>query len=239
MKSYGRTDKGIQRDKNEDAIFYSDKPVGKLPNLYIIADGMGGHKAGAFASEYAVKEFIEFVKMSHKDNPTEIIEEGIQCINQLVHEKSEQEAYYKMGTTFVVATVTEEELYIGNIGDSRLYIIENNAINKITKDHSLVEEMIHTGHITEEEANEHPDRNVITRAIGAQPSIEVDIYKIKLKANNKILMCSDGLTNMLSEETVNQIINEANEDKDKVDHLINKANELGGTDNISVILMDF
>ncbi|WP_132249436.1 Stp1/IreP family PP2C-type Ser/Thr phosphatase [Natranaerovirga pectinivora] len=237
MRSYGKTDKGIKRARNEDTIFYSDQSIGNLPNLYIIADGMGGHNAGAFASEYSVKGFVDFVKKATWDNPVKIIEDGICSVNQMVHEKSSEEEYYKMGTTFVVSTIIQKKLYIGNIGDSRLYIIRNKEIQKITKDHSLVEEMVHTGHLTEDEANSHPKKNIITRAIGAEKTIIVDIYEVELESDDLILMCSDGLTNMLSHKEISNILEDGSFLEDKVKQLISRANELGGNDNISVIII--
>lgn len=238
MRSFGKTDKGIQRAKNEDTIFRSDTSVGLLPNLYIIADGMGGHKSGAFASDYAVNSFVKFVKNINDSNPVSIIKKGIKDINYLLHEKSStDDIYYRMGTTFVVATIIDDKLYIGNIGDSRLYII-NKAIHKITKDHSLVEELIHTGYITEDEAQEHPEKHVITRAVGIEPYIEVDIYQINLNKEDNILMCSDGLTNMLKEEEIQKMLKETTDIKKTVELLIDKANQNGGNDNISVIIIN-
>lgn len=241
MISFGKTDKGKKRKRNEDAIFYSDHPIGCLTNLYIIADGMGGHKAGAFASDFAVHSFVDFVK---KFNVTEqnkvpicIIDEGINYINNILHKKAEKDIHlYKMGTTFVVATIVENKLYIGNIGDSRLYII-NHTIQRITKDHSLIEEMIHTGYITREQAKEHPDRHIITRAVGIENNVKADIFEIPLKNDDIVLMCSDGLTSMLDDQEIKNIIVNNKELEKSVNQLINMANEKGGNDNISVIVI--
>ena len=237
MKSYGKTDKGVVRNQNQDYIFYSDNPVGNLPNLYILADGMGGHNAGAFASSYAVNSYVSYVKNIEEVNLVNIIQKGIKFVNKLVYNKAEtNKQYSKMGTTFVVATITDDFLYIGNVGDSRLYIIDSD-ISKITKDHSLVEEMLDIGFITEEEAKNHPKKNIITRAVGVEEEIEVDIYKISYNLGDTILMCSDGLTNMVEDETINNIIQTEKNITVLVDKLVEKANVNGGTDNISVIII--
>jgi protein phosphatase len=239
MRSFGKTDKGIQRNSNEDVIFFSDHPVGQLPNLYIIADGMGGHNAGLVASENAVKSFLSYVIETNKKNPIEVFKEGIQRSNALIFEKAEaEEQYYRMGTTFIVCAFLENKLYIGNIGDSRLYTIYKD-INKITKDHSLVEEMLHKGHITETEAKNHPERHVITRAVGIDATIDVDTYEIPLEGNEMVLMCSDGLTNMLDDKIIYNILKEDMDIESKVKQLIQQANENGGNDNISVILIEW
>lgn len=239
MKSFGRTDKGLKRIRNEDAIFYTDNAIGNLPNLYIVADGMGGHKGGEFASQFAVINFVKYVENHNSNNPVIIFDEGIKLINQFIHDKStNNEDLYKMGTTFVVATVIQGILYIANVGDSRLYIL-NDKMKKITKDHSLVEEMLHNGLISPDEANKHPDKHIITRAIGAEKEIQVDLFEVELEINDSILMCSDGLTNMIEEKNIYDLIKSKEEQTEVVNELINKANINGGSDNISVIIINF
>lgn len=147
MKAYAKTDIGAKRQTNQDYIFCSMQPVGSLPNLFIVADGMGGHKAGDLASRYTVEKFLDSVKGSEAENPISIIEEAVRYANLALMDKAKESIDYEgMGTTLVVATFIDKSLYIANVGDSRLYIV-NNEIQQITRDHSLVEEMINLGEI--------------------------------------------------------------------------------------------
>ena len=166
MKSYCITDVGQRRVTNQDFVYRSDEPVGNLPNLYIVADGMGGHKAGDYASHYTAETLIESVTEDEEKNPIKIIRKAIEKANERVLEKSlSDEELAGMGTTVVVATVIGHYLYVANVGDSRLYLITD-KITQITKDHSLVEEMVRIGEINREQARNHPDKNIITRAVG-------------------------------------------------------------------------
>ena len=164
MKAYAKTDIGAMRKTNQDYIFCSMKPVGSLPNLFIVADGMGGHKAGDLASRYTVEEFLNVVEASESENPISIIEEAVRKSNiALINKSKESIDYEGMGTTLVVATFIRNSLYIANVGDSRLYCI-NNDIQQITRDHSLVEEMINLGELDRKNARTHENKNIITRA---------------------------------------------------------------------------
>lgn len=237
MRSYSATDVGRKRKINQDSIFASDRPVGNLPNLYIVADGMGGHNAGDFASRYAVNTVREFIAGSREKNPVKLINEAIRLANSgIIREAGEHEEMYGMGTTIVVTTVIDQYVYTANVGDSRLYLYDG-TLKQITRDHSLVEEMVMLGEITEEEARTHPDRHIITRAVGAAEEVEVDFFDYQLPPDSQILMCSDGLTNMVRDEEIRKILGRSENLETKVRSLIETANENGGKDNIAVIMI--
>lgn len=238
LKTFSITDIGLKRKINQDYVFSSEMQVGKLPNLFIVADGMGGHKAGDYASREATKIIIESIENSQESSPVKLIRTAIELANKSLLEKAkESEDYTGMGTTMVVATITEECLYVANVGDSRLYII-NDEITQITKDHSLVEEMVRLGGIDEEAAKYHPKKNVITRAVGGAEEIEIDFFEIKLMPGDVILMCSDGLTNMLDDEEIKLIIEKQRDVIEKAEELVNAANQNGGRDNITVTIIE-
>ncbi|MEE3419982.1 MAG: Stp1/IreP family PP2C-type Ser/Thr phosphatase [Lachnospiraceae bacterium] len=237
MKSYSATDVGRKRKINQDSIYASDMPVGNLPNLYIVADGMGGHNAGDFASRYAVNTVVESIAASDEKNPVKLIEEAIQLANEGIRkEAAEHEEMYGMGTTIVVTTVVDHYAYTANVGDSRLYLLEG-EFRQITKDHSLVEEMVRLGEISEEDARIHPDKHIITRALGASPDVEVDFFDYSVNEDSMMLMCSDGLTNMVEDHEIASILEKSGTLEEKTRTLIDTANDNGGKDNIAVILI--
>lgn len=238
MKAYAKTDIGAKRQTNQDYIFCSMQPVGSLPNLFIVADGMGGHKAGDLASRYTVEKFLDFVKGSEAENPISIIEEAVRYANLALMDKAKESIDYEgMGTTLVVATFIDKSLYIANVGDSRLYIV-NNEIQQITRDHSLVEEMINLGEIDRRNARTHEKKNIITRAIGVDSEVVADFFEVEYSKGDIILMCSDGLSNMIEDEDMKMIINEGNDVSEIANKLIEVANNNGGKDNISVVLVE-
>ncbi|MBQ3932420.1 MAG: Stp1/IreP family PP2C-type Ser/Thr phosphatase [Lachnospiraceae bacterium] len=238
MKAYAKTDIGAMRKTNQDYIFCSMKPVGSLPNLFIVADGMGGHKAGDLASRYTVEEFLNVVEASESENPISIIEEAVRKSNiALINKSKESIDYEGMGTTLVVATFIRNSLYIANVGDSRLYCI-NNDIQQITRDHSLVEEMINLGELDRKNARTHENKNIITRAVGVDSEVVADFFEVDYSKDDIILMCSDGLSNMIDDEDIKRIINESTDLEAACNMLIETANANGGRDNISVILID-
>ena len=238
MKAYAKTDIGAMRKTNQDYIFCSMKPVGSLPNLFIVADGMGGHKAGDLASRYTVEEFLNVVEASESENPISIIEEAVRKSNiALINKSKESIDYEGMGTTLVVATFIRNSLYIANVGDSRLYCI-NNDIQQITRDHSLVEEMINLGELDRKNARTHENNNIITLAVGVDSEVVADFFEVDYSKDDIILMCSDGLSNMIDDEDIKRIINESTDLEAACNMLIETANANGGRDNISVILID-
>lgn len=237
LKSYAITDVGIKRKSNQDFVFSSDEPVGNLPNLYIVADGMGGHRAGDFASRYTVEAFTDTVRNSREENPISIIDEAVNVANLALIDKASENVEMKgMGTTLVVATVIGDSIYIANVGDSRLYLV-NEEIQQITRDHSLVAEMVNMGEIDKKSARTHEKKNIITRAIGADSELVADYFEIEYSSGDIILMCSDGLTNMVEDEDIKNIINKGEELDLTAHKLVDTANNNGGKDNISVLLV--
>lgn len=238
LKSYAITDIGRKRKLNQDFIYCSETPIGNLPNVFIVADGMGGHNAGDFASRYAVETIVEEIRASFEKNPVTILSKAIEKANASTRERAnEDRALSGMGTTVVIATYIAGHLEVANVGDSRLYVV-NDKIEQITVDHSLVEEMIRMGGIDRETARNHPDKNIITRAIGAWDTVEADFFDLELNAGDKVLLCSDGLTNMIDDETIRQILNNGQSLKESAEELVRTANYNGGKDNISVIIIE-
>ena len=237
MKTFSMTDTGISRDMNQDYFFASDTAVGNLPNLYIVADGMGGHKAGEYASRYTIERIVASVSRNPGDEPVAVLKAAIDKANELlIMEAREDESKYGMGTTVVAATIIGNKMIVANVGDSRLYVI-GKVMRQITRDHSLVEEMVRMGGMDAEQAREHPDKNIITRAIGASDSVEPDFFEVELEKNDQVLMCSDGLTNMVEDKDIGEIILGQSSLESQVITLINTANRNGGRDNITVIII--
>lgn len=237
MKSYSVTDVGQKRQVNQDYVFASEEPVGNLPNLFVVADGMGGHKAGDFASSFAVQILLHTILEDENQNPIKIIRNAVEEANRKVLEAAKQHAEMEgMVTTMVLVTIVDDYAYVANVGDSRLYLIEDKIL-QITKDHSLVEEMVRRGLITKEEAKTHPDKNIITRVLGIGPEVEVDFFDIHLKENSTLLLCSDGLSNMVSDDDIWRIANTSRDLRETGMRLVSLANENGGKDNIAVVLV--
>ena len=237
MKAFSITDTGVLRTMNQDYCFSSTTPIGKLPNLYIVCDGMGGHKAGEYASRYTVERIVASASRSRTENPVRILKSAIQKANEiLVVESQEYKEKQGMGTTVVAATIIGDKMYVANVGDSRLYVI-NQTIEQITNDHSYVEEMIRIGKIKREDAAKHEKKNVITRAVGATEKVKVDFFEVELRENDTILLCSDGLTNMVSNERIFQIISLDCEVNEICKMLVDEANKNGGQDNITVVVV--
>lgn len=240
MESFAMTDIGSRRQVNQDYVYCSDDAVGLLPNLYIVADGMGGHKAGDFASRYSVSEFEKEIKEQKARTIIGSMEGAVRLVNERLLKEAEAEPEYQgMGTTFVAACITQESLYVLNIGDSRLYLLsEKGTIRQITQDHSLVEEKILRGEIERKDAKNHPEKNVITRALGAAEQVVPDFFEVELEAGDYVLLCSDGLTNMVEDINIKEIILQKDASlEEKAEKLIDLANENGGKDNISLVLV--
>jgi len=238
MKSYSIADVGMTRQVNEDYIFASDKSVGPLPNLFIVADGMGGHQAGDIASQYTVETVKrELTKQGETDIELALVKAITTANNEIIDKATVDSTLKGMGTTIVAATITSRMIYFANVGDSRLYLI-NQGIVQLTKDHSLVEEMVRLGGIKPEEAKNHPDKNIVTRAIGAKKNIEVDFYEHRLKRGDIILMCTDGLYDMVEDEELFHLVQGGRDIVESAKLLVDRANENGGIDNIGIVLID-
>ena len=238
MKSYAVTDIGERRQVNQDYVFASEQAVGNLMNLFIVADGMGGHNAGDFASSYAVSVVLDTIRKDSDQNPIKLIRKAIETANrELLRQASRHEGMAGMGTTMVALTVVDHYAYVANVGDSRLYIINEDEMRQVTRDHSLVEEMVRMGQITREEAMRHPDKNIITRALGASVNVNIDFFDLKLQPKSVLLLCSDGLTNMVEESVIRQVIEEHESLEEAAHKLIDLANANGGKDNIGIVLV--
>ncbi len=213
--------------------------MGQLPNLFVVADGMGGHNAGDYASRVAVETIVERVADSGERNALYVFDRAIQSANARIRELADSSPELEgMGTTVVAASCADGYLSIANVGDSRLYVVNRSEIRQITRDHSWVEEMVRRGGIGREEARNHPDKNIITRAVGAEDTVKADFFTVRIEKGDEILMCTDGLTNMLEDEEIRMILDGARDIVEKVQELVQAANEKGGRDNISVILME-
>ena len=238
MKVFSATDIGQKRQMNQDFIYTSEEPVGNLPNLFVVADGMGGHNAGDFASRYGVSVLVETVRKDKNFNPVKIIRNGIEAANREVLDQSRKDPSMSgMGTTMVAATVVGGYAYVANVGDSRLYLIHDGSIRQITRDHSYVEEMVAMGMMQRGSADYNRKKNIITRAAGIRPDIVPDFFEEELEQGDYILLCSDGLSNMVDNDTLCSIILSEGSLKEKAQRLIAEANERGGTDNIAVVLV--
>ncbi len=239
MRIYSATDVGQKRKMNQDYVFVSEDAVGNLPNLFVVADGMGGHNAGDFASSHAVEILVDEIRKDADYNPVKVIRHAIETANtEIIEQAQKDENLRGMGTTMVVSTIVGQYAYVANIGDSRLYIVQK-QIQQITRDHSLVQEMVRLGELNAEEARNHPDKNIITRALGAEKTVDIDFFDLKLEAGDTILMCSDGLSNMVEDWKMEEIILSSDmELEQKGDALIKEANLNGGKDNIAIILIE-
>lgn len=239
MKFYAITDIGRKRELNEDYIYTSGQPIGALPNLFIVADGMGGHKAGDYASMHTVDRFVEVIReLGEEQGVQDAINEAVTAANAYIYQRSRENSNLSgMGTTLVLASCIGNEAIVANIGDSRLYLV-NDAMTQITRDHSLVEEMVTLGGIDREMARNHPDKNIITRAVGVKEKVAADFFEVDLTKGDKLLLCSDGLTNMLRDEEIYQIIQDNKELEQAAKALVDAANENGGRDNIAVVLVE-
>ena len=238
MNAFAKTDVGIERAVNQDYVYTKLDNIGCLPNIFVVADGMGGHKAGDMASRYTVDTLIELLKQSAGMDPLDAVDDNIKLVNTLLLKKAgESEEYEGMGTTLVVASIFGSTLRVANVGDSRLYVIGED-ITQITRDHSLVEEMVQLGQIDRKAARTHEKKNYITRAIGGCETVEAEMFSVDLKDNDIILMCSDGLTNMLEDAEILSIVRNNSDIEDAARMLIDRANENGGKDNISVIIVE-
>ena len=242
-----RCDVGKVRKMNQDTVFCSEEPVGVLPNLFIVADGMGGHKAGDLASAEAVRSFVNYIREHslEADDIFELMHRALEEANRQVYELSkESEDYQGMGTTFVAAAFCDRALYCINVGDSRLYQLNRAgqrpmSLEKVTEDHSIVEMLLKQGMITEEEARVHPQKNMITRAVGIDETVEIDDFKLEASDLFRVLLCSDGLSNMVTDLEILNVLSEKRTVEEIAEHLVQKANDNGGKDNISVIVIDF
>ena len=239
MKTFSMTHVGQRRETNQDYMYTSETSVGRLPDLFLVADGMGGHAAGDYASRFTVEKIVEYVTESEESEPVTELGEAVRYANEhLLAEANADASKAGMGTTIVAAVVVGDKLYTANVGDSRLYVINQERITQITRDHSLVEEMVRLGEMDKEDAKVHPDKNIITRAIGVLPEVSADFFETVLVPGDTVLLCSDGLTNMVDDADIKRIVLGQRDIVEKTQRLIDAANENGGKDNITVVLIE-
>lgn len=238
MKACAMTDKGRIRTVNQDFIFASVEPVGPVPNLFLVADGMGGHKAGDYASRFVVEHLTTWLRDAEDSRIVPLLREGISTVNRMLYRESmEKPELAGMGTTLVAAVADETTMYVANIGDSRLYQM-GRQLKQVTRDHSYVEELVSLGRLDRGSSDYRKQKNIITRAVGAEERLEIDFFEVSLEPGNYILMCSDGLSNMLESAEIEEIICSDLDLQEKTEKLITVANDNGGKDNIAVILID-
>ena len=236
MKYAFGTDVGKKRTNNEDALYVWDQEPDS--NLYIVADGMGGHNAGEVASKNVIQIVSSMLCDKEINLTQEAIVKAIESANSSIYEMSKKEANLTgMGTTIVAATATKDWLTIAHVGDSRAYLISKKKIKRLTLDHSWVQELINTGALKQSEAKDHPHKNVITRAIGTGKDVKVDVAQHKWAKGDILLLCTDGLTTYAEDEDIVKIINKNNDLNTAVKELIDFANNSGGSDNITVVLV--
>lgn len=238
LKTFSVTNIGRKRKLNQDYVYTSEGSVGNLPNLFIVADGMGGHNAGDYAAKLAVTTMVEEIALSAEEDPKALLLMAVEKANAMVKGSAGKAPELEgMGTTVVAACCRGRSLSVANVGDSRLYVVGGHKIRQITRDHSWVEDMVRSGGMLREEARNHPDKNIITRAVGAEDTVRADFFSVELEEGDIVLMCTDGLTNMLGDEEIRMVLDGARDIVEKAEELVRRANENGGRDNISVILI--
>ena len=240
MKYFGTTDIGKIRENNEDCFHTED-------NLFIVADGMGGHMAGEVASSLSVKSFLKFFKDSIKDTDklnskltSKILKDAVTAANSEVFKQSVSNPdCFGMGTTFTACCTESGIAHIIHVGDSRAYLVRDNRIDLITSDHTFVGEMLKRGEITYEDTFDHPQRNYLTNVLGVADEVIPDYHQLKVGKGDRLILCTDGLNSMLKDELILKISGKSKRPEELVKALIKQANRLGGRDNISVIVIDF
>jgi len=240
MKAQFLTDRGLVRGHNEDSggVYYNSS--GQL--LAIIADGMGGHQAGDVASQMAVSimqdHWIECKGLNSPEQVEEWVVDTLKNVNSAIYKQAlHHDEYNGMGTTIVITISTDDFITIAHIGDSRCYLLNETGFQQVTEDHSLVNELVRSGQISEADAKHHPRKNIVLKALGTEENVEADVQCLSWEQGNKLLLCSDGLTDKVSNKELAEFIQSNNSLKETAQQLINLANERGGEDNISLIII--
>jgi len=236
------SDKGRVREINEDSYKVISGREG-LPDIFIVADGMGGHNSGEVASRMAVdlseEYLLKFLQPGlGEENILPFICDMMTEVNRCIYSKAkESDENFGMGTTFIIGMFFNGKFFIGHVGDSRVYLLRDGSLQRLTTDHSYIEELIKTGSLSREEARNHPRKHVITRALGCEENVDIDTYCVDVNSDDLFVLCTDGLTNMLSENDILSIINSNDEPQYICSELVKLANERGGEDNITVIIV--
>ena len=235
MKVYANSNIGKQRSLNEDSFYLPQREE----RFCAVADGMGGHNAGEVASALAIETFARAMREAERPNAM-AINEAVHRANAAVYASSQSDpARAGMGTTFTALAEDMGQVCIAHVGDSRAYLVRNNAIMRVTMDHTLVEEMVLQGLITVQEARVHPKRNYITRAVGTSPEVEVDLIPLEVRPGDVYLLCSDGLSNLVADREMLEITRGEGTWEEKLDRLVRRALEAGGYDNITAMYISF
>lgn len=230
MRIGAKTDKGRVREQNEDSYGYKD-------NLFVVADGMGGHQAGEIASAIAVETILNLD--FGVDNIDSELEKGILKANEaILEEVNHHPEMAGMGTTVVVLLIRDQTAYIAHVGDSRIYHYVDGALTQLTKDHSLVAELVENGEISENEAKNHPQRNILTQALGSRSELKIEFLALGIQPGDKFLLCSDGLFGMVDREGIGEILKIDGEAQELAEKLVERANDNGGSDNITVLVVE-
>lgn len=239
MQYAAKTHVGLVRQLNEDA--YAIVPHQELFGVAVVADGMGGHLAGEVASALAVEAVVKHISEHTSQDitdPNELLVGAIKEANTAVHQRAlSQQGLSGMGTTLMVSLLDAQQIYLGHIGDSRAYLLQAGELRQVTDDHTLVNELYKNGQITWEEALHHPQRNIVTRAVGTDERVQADLLRLEWSEGDLFLLCSDGLTNMVEDRLISDILRSDLSLAAKVDALLDKAILAGGHDNITVVLV--
>lgn len=231
------SDVGLVRKDNEDNYLVSPER-----GLFVVADGMGGHVGGQIASTLAIQAIDEFMELSLLKTvmPGELLQQALLKANEQIYTRGQTKEFYGMGTTVTAAFFDQNQVHIAHIGDSRAYLLRGETLTLLTQDHSLVNELFQNGSLTLEEAQNHPQRNILTRALGTNEQPQVDIFSVPAQSGDLLVLCTDGLYNQVPEEDIIQVIRQAEADLKKgVRDLVDLALERGGHDNITVVMVQY
>nr|WP_317359138.1 Stp1/IreP family PP2C-type Ser/Thr phosphatase [uncultured Tyzzerella sp.] len=240
MIGFGNTDVGKLRKVNQDYVYINNEPIGSLDNLYIVADGVGGHNAGEIASEAAIDFFEQFIYETEDDEILDLLVSALAYANEEVFKLSKTNKQYEnMGTTLLATTIKNNKIFIVHVGDCRLYGIRNNKIAQMTSDHTYAMDLFKAGVISKEEAENSKDSNVLTRALGTEKNVKADALFCDVYDDDIFIMCSDGLSDMVNDDDIFKIAsNKQIDTEQKIECLIQRANDNGGKDNIAVIIIE-
>ena len=238
MRIFSITDVGMVRQVNQDYVFATDRPLGILRNLFVVADGMGGHQAGDYASKYTVEVLQRELKASEGEDVEKVLVNAIKTANREIIKEASRDVHLKgMGTTVVMAYVRPQRFTFANVGDSRLYLFNGESLKLITRDHSFVEELVRSGVITREQAETHPQRNILMRAVGTSPFIKADTGIVEWKDGDIIMLCSDGLHGSMNISLAEEILSSESNLLTACDRLTDAALAAGSSDNVTVVLV--
>jgi len=234
MRAVARTETGLVRKTNEDSFFCDEES-----KLFIVADGMGGHLAGEVASQMAIEAVVNRLKFGNSD-PLLKLKDAVEYANQVIYANSQGDNRHRgMGTTLTLALFQDNKLNIAHVGDSRAYLIRNGNITLLTRDHSFVGELVRSGGITKEQALTHPKRNVLMRAVGTNPNIDIDLLEVNVQPNDLVLLCTDGLTNHLPDEEILHHVLNSQDLQQAIDSMMKAAYSKGANDNVTILLIQY